>query len=369
MDINNSNQERPKRKVTKRTKVQVPDSAFEIKAKFWQSPAWELVREIAQFVSTTGLAHMHPAITYGQVLKGSQVMFLEVFDLVQKFATRDDDWCLCAVCWHHYPQFKNHGVIAWFPDEGTIKIMGWDCYKALDPEGHAAAAAQFRLDEAQRSNERYLISRLPQVPILLADLEWDLAIAKAMVALRAAFVSALARQGLEDLPNHMKTGELLVFRGDGAEPSQAENDTTIRYAKIDGFALIGKSGLPLARDIEQARSAMRELKFGKGWEQKLASMSQQQMAKIAKLFGNALKSWETARSEIADRQLFISPEVGRTIQTWSDLPNATLRFYFEYDHERIKLGLSPSRCEIVEIPLQARERLSTLPDLTPNRKH
>jgi len=40
-------------------------------------------------------------------------------------------------------------------------------------------------------------------------------------------------------------------------------------------------------------------------------------------------------------------------------PDATLSFYFSNADDEFKLGLSPTRCETVAIPMAARERLAS----------
>ena len=136
------------RSVTKRTPVEVPDSAREVKARFWEEPDRALVLEIVRRVSQTGDAFAHPDVTYGPIPDDADVVFLEVFSLDEKFATDEDLWCVCAACPHDFPQFKNNGVVVWLRQEGTIKIVGWDCFKSHNPEAHAKAAAQLEVDRA-----------------------------------------------------------------------------------------------------------------------------------------------------------------------------------------------------------------------------
>ena len=364
MDSEESVGRRPRRqRQTKTTKIDVPDAARTPKADYWEEPSRELVLQIAHYVAETVHAHLHPAVTYQPVIKGSPIKFLEMFDLAENLATDEDKWCLCAACGHDHPKFKRNGVICWFPEDGTIKIVGRDCYKSLDPENFEKADAQYRRDVAERKDESYLLKRLPQVPVLLTDIDNDIAVAAAIIDLRARLGAAMQTPRVSELVDHVKNGELYVDTG--AKSSTGQGVRAL-YARIEGTSLLTR-GYPAVRDLRQAKAALMRLDWGDELPSRLANLSLKQKAEAASLFGNAWETWRTARGVIEDMQLFLSPVTGKTLETWSARPDATLSFYFSYADDEFKLGLSPTRCETVAIPMAARERLASLPTLVPTR--
>jgi len=51
-------------------------------------------------------------------------------------------------------------MIAWFPEEGTIRIIGPECFASFNLEGHAAAYDEFRKEQEEKKNEAFLLSHL-----------------------------------------------------------------------------------------------------------------------------------------------------------------------------------------------------------------
>jgi hypothetical protein len=223
---------------TKRKPVVIPASARAIKAKFWSEPDRAKVKEIAHYITETGEAHLHPDVTYAPIPKDADVRFLEVFSLAEKFQYDEDKWCVCAACPHDLPQFKNDGVVCWLPEEGTIKIVGWDCFKARNPEAHKKAADRYQAQKKSRNDEAYLLGRLFYVPILLGDLDHDIVVAEAFENVRTAFHIALHEHGLRDLSRHVMHGKLRldVRRRDGLA-GNAE------YATISGDQFLSNKGV------------------------------------------------------------------------------------------------------------------------------
>src|SRR5262245_45089695 len=97
----------------RRTLIEVPASARELKPLFVERPNRAKVLEIVRHVVATGESHTHPEVTYARIAPGTEVVFLEKFSIHEKFAHDEDRWCLCAACGHDYPQFKNDGVLLW----------------------------------------------------------------------------------------------------------------------------------------------------------------------------------------------------------------------------------------------------------------
>jgi hypothetical protein len=51
-------------------------------------------------------------------------------------------------------------MIAWFPDEHTIRIIGPECFASLNPEAHTVAFKDFRRVQEQKKNDAFLLSHL-----------------------------------------------------------------------------------------------------------------------------------------------------------------------------------------------------------------
>lgn len=355
---------RDDQRATKRKPVDIPRSAREVKAKFWTEPDRAKVKEIARHIIETGEAHTHPDVTYGPISEDADVRFLEVFSLAEKFQYDVDHWCVCAVCPHDLPQFKNNGVICWLPKEGTIKVAGWDCFKRLNPELHRKAEARYHAQRKSRSDEAYLLSRLCYVPVLISDLDHDLKVAKAFENVRAAFHSALRQHGLTELPRHTAYGNLKLDRR-GRSGISGKDD----YAIIKGETFLSSKGGAFSAMLARSRQALANLDFGAMWEHAIYAMSDTEKAHNVTVFGGAMTSWKRAVEDLERMRAFIRPSTGRALERWSLEPETSFPMLFEYAQEQIRIGLSPTRSTVIVIPEQARADLSTPPDMGPALKN
>lgn len=348
---------------TKRKPVDIPPSALVVKAKFWTEPDRAKVKEIAQYIIETGEAHTHPDVTYGPISKDSDVRYLEEFSLAERFQYDEDHWCVCAVCPHDLPQFKNDGVICWLPKEGTIKVAGRDCFKRLNPEMHRKAQAHYQARKKSRSDEAYLLSRLYHVPVLLGDLDHDIKVAKSFENVRAAFHSALRQHGLTELAKHTSYGKLKLDRR-GRKGITGKDD----YAFIEGAIFLSNTGGGFSSMLTRSRQALAKLDFGAMWEHAIYAMGDKEKAHNATMFGGAMTSWKRAVEDLERMRAFIRPSTGRALERWSLEAETSFPMLFEYAQEQIRIGLSPTRSTVIVIPEQARADLSTPPDMGPALK-
>lgn len=371
-NINTPEQERQSHRRRKKTAVAIPDSSRTVKDWFLTEPERAKVLEIVKYVSETGKAHLHPDVTYAPIVKGSRIKYLEVFSLVEKFKYDEDNWCVCAACPHDFPQFKNQGIVAWLEDDRTIKIIGWDCFKRHDPDAHRAAEAIYHQDKAKRSDEEYLLRRAHLIPLLATDVAHDAAIARAFDGVRAKFHAAIHVHKLTELYRHVQKGQLKleVRKRQHTYGGGSKTVTTHPlYASIKGYAFLSTKGGNFGHKFAAVAAVLRELEARNLTPERVVSMSDAEKGKAAGDLGTALADLRSVRLELEDAREFIGPITGRTMQRWSREPNTTYAMLFEYDEVAMRIGMSPLDCTVVEIPVEARERLSGLPDIAPKRRN
>lgn len=367
-------EQQPSQDEGRRRPVDIPASAREVKARFLDEPDRTLVLAIAKYVSETGEAHTHPSVTYTPVTRDCEVRYLQDFELHERFHADEDHWCVCAACPHDYPQFKKHGMIVWLPQEGTIKIIGGDCFKRLNPEAHARAEARWKADREQRSNEEYLLARLWQVPILADAIKHDLAIARAFDRVRTDFHVAIVKERLEELSRHVTGDKLIkltrVIRNTHGTGSRQSITTREVYAEIKGATeFFDRAASSFSKRLATVEKALQPLNFGADWQSAVLDMSEDDKQEAARTVGATLMDWQEIRKRLDKCRDFIGQETGKTIENWSDLPGCPYPMFFEFAEEKIRIGLTPTRNTVVLLPLAAREPLSVLPTLSPDRKN
>jgi hypothetical protein len=359
-----------RRRKTKRTPVDIPASARERKAYFWEEPPRAKVLEIVRFVHETGKAHMHPDVTYTTISRDTEIRFLEVFSLAEKFKHDTGNWCVCAACQHDLPQFKDNGIVAWVPDEGIIVIIGGDCYKTLNPEGHERAMRLYEVDTARRKDETYLLRALRVVPILLSDIQSDLVIARAFEQVRREVIDALQKYGI-DLAYHAKGGKLKIEqrvkqRIHGSSSSRTVTHRNV-YAAIKGHSFLDPRLEKFSARFQALIGPLKAIDFEPPIQERVLSMTDSERRLAADTLRESIKELTALRRELDDARKFIRHETLATLRTWSDLPNATLQFFLEFDKAELRIGMSPLRNDVVRIPLEVYDELAPPPTMAPEK--
>ena len=62
-------------------------------------------------------------------------------------------------------------MIVWFPDECIIRLMGRDCFKALNPEAHERARDNYDAEQKRERDTNFLLSRIPVLSKVLKVLD------------------------------------------------------------------------------------------------------------------------------------------------------------------------------------------------------
>ena len=114
-------------------RIDIPPESLEPKPWFQTRPGKEVVAEIVGFIKQTGKPYLWRGHTHTKPPPGSKPVYLDEFELPKKFRAPDRR-SPCPCCVPAHPKFCD-GKIAWFPSEAVIRIIGPDCFKALDAEG------------------------------------------------------------------------------------------------------------------------------------------------------------------------------------------------------------------------------------------
>jgi hypothetical protein len=142
-------------------RIDIPSEASAPKPWYPTRPGKGVVAEIVDFIKRTGKPYLWPGHTHTKPPPGSKPVYLDEFELPKKFRAPDRR-APCPCCSPEHPKFCD-GKIAWFPSEAVIRIIGPDCFKALDAEGHQEALDNLRAERQRDKNPSFLLSRLPNL--------------------------------------------------------------------------------------------------------------------------------------------------------------------------------------------------------------
>jgi hypothetical protein len=139
--------------------IDIPPSAWDIKAIFPTRPGDDIVAEIKAYVKASGTPYLWRGHTHSPPAKDAQVVYLDEISLPRSHCGEVNrlKWSPCPVCSPRHPKFYKAGMIAWFPEEYTIRIIGPECFASFNLEGHTAAYKDFQREQQQKKNEAFLL--------------------------------------------------------------------------------------------------------------------------------------------------------------------------------------------------------------------
>jgi len=114
-------------------------------------------RQLLQGIRITdGKPHLWRGHTHTKPSVGSKPVYLDEFDLPLA-NLKAGHLAPCPCCWSNHPKYGLSGKIAWFPDEAIIRLLGPDCFAAMDQDAHAEALALMRQEKRRKQDIAYLL--------------------------------------------------------------------------------------------------------------------------------------------------------------------------------------------------------------------
>jgi hypothetical protein len=337
-------------------KIHIPAQCREIKAWFWERPGSEIIEEIKRHVAETGFPHTWRGHTHNKPPGGGKPKYLDEFDLPEKLI-RAKCWAPCPCCSPETPKYGLNGKIAWFPEEGVVRLLGPDCFKSLDAEGHEEAKRQLAAERQRKQDTEFLLSKLPLLKQVIRVGERAVPVAKALDAFRE---SLLAKFALAQLPlwEHVRhDGVLKVsvrhreFRPNSDGSMRVEEvDTFQTYARLNGHEILDPR---LSSQVGRLQSALRRLHefadTGEDLEQ-VKLMSDEEKRRVAGQISKAVSTIKTAVDKITALRRFTDLVTINTLRRWGEQEGCPLPRFFERRGDRIAFGQREHRNFVVEIP-------------------
>jgi hypothetical protein len=94
------------------------------------------------------------------------------------------------------------------PEEHVIRILGPDCFRALNPEGHDLAYDNMKAEEQRENDINFLLSRIGDVPKLIEAVEHAIPVAETVDALGVTLRKELDQILRTRMWDHVREGQL-----------------------------------------------------------------------------------------------------------------------------------------------------------------
>jgi len=349
--------------------IDIPASALEPKPWFPERPGDEIRLEILQFIRDGGQTFMWRGHTHTRPPPDAFPVYLGEFD-IPGAKDRSDLRSPCPCCSPRHAKYFRAGKIAWFPDEQMIRLLGPDCFSALNPEGHDVAVEAMRSETRRRLDTAFLEANAHHVSRAATACAAALPLAQAMDGfgkrLRAhAVIRRLASQTRNGMLQITVTAPETTVGADGQTRTR-DVDRLQDYATVDGRRLIDAGEPTLAPRLEEAEGRLRSV-AGRGDFKALADDVRK---KAVRELTTGMTGAQKVLDELADARRFLRLENLATIRTWGQNPTGLFRIFLRRDGPWLLIGANTDNAEVLEIPVKAfDDPLPVLPRIVAGTAH
>lgn len=344
--------------MTKLGRLHISDEVRAVKPWFDDRPSDAIVREIKKFIAAELKPYLWRGHTHTKPPTGAVVVYLDEFCVPVRNRQNKALWAPCPCCSDDVPKYigsdRNAAKIAWFPEERVIRLIGPDCFAALNEAGHADALIELRKMQSRKKHERFLFDNLGMVHEALLAINQNLEIAIALEKFRDQLLSKLAvlprfRLFEELREGKLRTTEVLIKTT--VRPGKPDKVTRKEfekvYATISGHELLRLQRSSPAAILSRAEELLSKIDISIN----LIDALDGEIAKVSRNFARALKTAREAAAEIEKLRRFLSVETINTLRTWGKRPDANLKLFVDLvgdnfyigpsDNEKIRVEVSP----------------------------
>ncbi len=355
--------------------VDIPDECLRVKADYFEEPSKAVIREIREFVATTGESHMWRGHTHNAPSLDARVKYLDYIELPEKFA-RKKLWLVCPVCHPSSRWFgKDPGVIAWFPDEGVIRLIGPDCFSKLNKKGHDEALDELVRRKKRERDNSFLLGQREQHLSTLAALKATGRVALALDQFGVALRKTLVEKQNIEIWRHVKSGALEVVerfreavsnRNNPTNVSFSESERLQPYSHLRGCGILNPAYAKLAPKFAAPVKTLEEIAAIGDWPSFVDGLSETDRDGLVRRLTKATKAAKSLREQVVELRSFLSVLNISTLRTWGSLGNSPVAIWARQEGNVLLIGRTESVKMRVTIPPEMDTEIAEIVDPAPD---
>jgi hypothetical protein len=327
-------------------RIDIPAHCFDPKPLFPDPPGRDIVDEVRAWVKKSpaylwrGHTHSRP-----DAEEAGQIRYINDFVLPKGVESP------CPCCTPNHAKFGK-GYIAWFPLTANVRLMGQDCFRTLNPEGHDFAVSELDARIKRENEQQFLLANLGKIPATMACVRAAEPIAEYLDDLRDILGPRLqARTGI-NLWSLVRNGslDLIVDTDRGAVSSY--------YAAVAGVGLLDPARRKYAKALLTAKQAIGAIDLP--FDPMRRSDADRSIA--AKLMARGTKLVHETFSAMAQARLFVSILNTATLRNWAAHDNAPARLYIRRDGLQLLVGPNEKEVQIIPLSPVIDHSIPRLPD-------
>jgi hypothetical protein len=261
-------------------------------------------------------------------------------------------------------------MIAWFPNEGVIRLIGRHCYRRLNPEGHRRAELQYREEQEAQSLRRHLLTNIPKIGRTLVIIEQAALVATAVEQVHARLREGLRRADVALWPEVRDDGKLkvqTVRQRDGSERVISVPDSK-DFRRVHGYGMLAPELMPMVASLRDCAARLRPYDFGHTWEAKVGAMNDERAREAADVLNASMTKAKDLIRRVEDLRQFVEPVNINALKNWGTQSGCPIKVHFSLHHNRISVGRHADRSEFVDVPPAIFLHIPPLDFWTPREK-
>ena len=341
--------------------IDVPASAWEIKALFPTRPGDDIISEIKAYVKAFGTPHLWRGHTHSPPAKDAQIVYLDEINLPLSHCGDNNrhKWSPCPVCSPRHPKFYKAGMIAWFPEEGTIRIIGPECFASFNLEGHAAAYNEFRKEQEEKKNEAFLLSHLGFIGEAIEVIEANIPTVREVDRVREILARRIPHLIDFDLWYHIRADQKLRTENERRTVTKdrfgEERVTVVReaniYGPVIGHIMLEPSSKLIMNRLDICKTRLRMIDFGDKYAEHLATLPSNEKGKLAKFLQKEIKKAHELFAELEEVRRFLRPENVATLRGWGKHEDCPTRLHIAFapDGRQLNIGKTDEQYQTMTV--------------------
>jgi hypothetical protein len=358
--------------------IEIPASAWEVKAVFATRPGDEIVAEIKTYIKAFGTPYLWRGHTHAPPPKEARIVYLDEIGLPPTHCGElsRHRWSPCPCCSPRHPKFYKAGMIAWFPDEQTIRIIGPECFVSFNLDGHVIAYDAFRREQEERKTTAFLLSLLGHVGGVVSVIDHNAEAVKETDRVRDIIARRIPVLIEFDLWNHVRSDQRLrterklrklVRDRDGEEREVVVRESNV-YGPVIGHIMLRPKAKPIYDRLRLCLQRLRLADFGEAFAERLATLSLDDRKKLAKLLQVEVGKAHYLLAEATEVRSFLSPENVATLRGWGKHEDCPAKLHIALTPDgMLQLGKTKEEFRTLTIKPSFRNSLRQIPILSPQR--
>lgn len=326
--------------------VHLPPEMLQNKPLFHERPSDAEIAAILDYIRDHQTPHLWPGHSHTEPPHLTPIVFLAEYELTPESAAP------CPCCSPSRAKYFRQGMVVWFPEEGVIRLMGWQCYKTRDPAGISDAYAEYKKDRERRNSIAFILRQRDTVLQAIVAIDFNIPIAAAFDEFQSALHSIVYQTYNMPMADHIKEGVLTV--GDGEKPR--------RYASIRGWAALKTPKAAIAKRFTVARQILEQADTNANAEA-LNALSDEARSGMSRAIQDGLRMADGAAKILGDIRQFASVTTASTLRNWGMQPGCPCEVYARREGNALKIGKAEHRARLINLAPNFDAPIAPIPEI------